>query len=209
MHLNKEVILEMNRLKRLNIINSVTGIKPANLIGTISNNGLTNLAVFSSLVHLGSNPALLGFVSRPNEEVRRHTYENIIENGCYTINHIHQSFVKQAHFTSAKFPKEVSEFDKCELTPEYLADFKAPFVKESQLKIGMKFLEAIPIKRNKTILIIGEIQHLFLPDSCLSEEGYIDLEGINDVGISGLNTYYSLEKIAEFPYARPNELPDF
>ena len=32
---------------------------------------------------------------------------------------------------------------------------------------------------------------------------------LDDVGIGGLNTYYNLKRIAQFPYARVNELPDF
>ena len=65
MQYTKEDIAALDRISRLKIINSVTGVKPANLIGTINKRGITNLAVFSSVVHLGSNPALLGLISRP------------------------------------------------------------------------------------------------------------------------------------------------
>lgn len=209
MHWTKQELEGVEKIRRLNIINSITGIKPANLIGTVSDAGELNLAIFSSIVHLGSNPALLGFVSRPSEEVPRHTLENIQQNGSYTINHVHESFVEKAHYTSAKFTRETSEFEQCKLTPEFLPAFKAPFVKESQIRMGMKFLEAIPININKTILIIGEIQHLIVPDEVLSEEGYVDLADANSIGISGLNTYYSFKKIGTFSYARTQELPEF
>lgn len=209
MHLTKEDIENTERVRRLNIINSVSGIKPANLIATISNSNEPNVAIFSSVVHLGSNPALLGFIMRPKGEVRRHTYENICDNGFYTINHIHHSFVEQAHYTSAKFAKNESEFEKCHLTEEYLFDFKAPFVKESQLKLGMKFVQEVPIQVNGTTLIIGEIVHLIAPDEVVNEQGYIDLASLGDVGISGLNSYYTLEKNAQHPYARVSNLPDF
>lgn len=209
MRITNDEILSMPRLRRLNIINSVSGIKPANLIGTISDEGVTNLAVFSSIVHIGSNPPLLAFIMRPSKEVRRHTYENILANGYYTINHIHESFIQKAHYTAAKFPPEVSEFEKCELQEEYLHDFKAPFVAESQLKMGMKHVESIPIPINGTVMVIGEIQELILPKESMNEEGHINLSSINDVGISGLNTYYSLTKMEEFPFARPTELPNF
>ena len=139
----------------------------------------------------------------------RHTFQNIKTNRYYTINHVHQSFVEKAHFTSAKFDQQTSEFEKCQLTEEYLFDFKAPFVKESQLKLGMHFLEAIPIHLNNTVLVIGEILHLIIPDECIGERGHLDLSNINDVGISGVNSYYSLQKIAQFPFARPEELPIF
>ena len=207
MHLDKSAIDALNKVQRLNIINSITGIKPANLIGTINSSQKTNLAIFSSIVHLGSNPALIGFILRPTGEVRRDTHENILENGYYTINHIHENFIENAHYTSAKFERAVSEFDSCGLTEEYLFDFEAPFVKESKVKIGMNFVEEIPIKTNNTSLIVGEIVHLQIPDAAMSKSGYIDLGKLDDVGISGLNSYYSLEKIAQFPYARVDEIP--
>ncbi len=209
MHLTKDDLYQLERRKKLNIINSITGIKPANLIGTVSEDNIPNLAIFSSIVHLGSNPALLGFIVRPTGEVPRNTYENILANGLYTINHVRESFVKNAHYTSAKFDREVSEFDACGLTDEYLSDFKAPFVKESTIKIGMKYCESIPIERNGTILVIGEVEHIILPDEAVNEKGYIDLEQAETAGISGLNSYYSVEKIASFPYVRVEEVPEF
>ena len=95
----KKDIAELGRVPKLKLINSITGIKPANLIGTINEQGNSNLAVFSSIVHLGSNPALLGFISRPHKAAFGHTVRNIEGNGYYTINHIHPKIVKQACFT--------------------------------------------------------------------------------------------------------------
>jgi flavin reductase (DIM6/NTAB) family NADH-FMN oxidoreductase RutF len=209
MHLTKEQIQETARIKRLNLINSITGVKPANLIASISKDGDSNLAIFSSLVHLGSNPALLGFVLRPQHEVRRDTYDNILATGYYTINHIHPDFIANAHYTSAKFSKQDSEFEKCQLTDEYLYDFSVPFVKESRVKIGMKLEDMLPIKMNKCVMVIGSIQHLWIDDVAVEEDGQVNLELLNDVGIGGLNSYYKLERIGQFPYARVNELPDF
>jgi len=203
-----EQIKKLDKITRLKIINSVTGIKPGNLIGTIDNKGQTNLAIFSSVVHLGSNPPLLGFISRPKGKEFGHTYRNIQENGQYTINHIHPEFIKNAHYTSAKFHLDVSEFNRCNLSEEYIKDFIAPFVKESTFKIGMRFVEAIDIKINNTVLVVGKIEHLILPDTSLIA-GDVDLEAANSVGISGLNSYYSLKKIGNFPYVRVNEVPEF
>ena len=93
MHLSKQDILNTSRINRLNLVNSITGIKPANLIGTISKDGNSNLAIFSSIFHLGSNPALIGFISRPDKKSRRDTLNNILETKYYTINHIHQDFI--------------------------------------------------------------------------------------------------------------------
>ena len=209
MQLRNTQILELDRIFRLNLINSVSGVKPANLIGTISSLGQTNLAIFSSVIHLGSDPALLGLMVRPSGDVRRHTYENIVETGSYTINHVSSSFVEMAHYTSAKFPKDISEFDACGFGEEYVTGVEAPFVRESHIRLGMRFEEEIPIRRNGTSMIIGSIELAIVPDDIQKNDGHLDLERSSGVGISGLNSYYRLEKIAQFPYARPDELPEF
>ena len=209
MHYTKKDIENMDRIQRIKYINSVSGIKPANLIGSIAEEGQTNLAIFSSVFHLGSDPALLGFITRPTGEVPRHTYENILQNEQYTINHVPTDFAKNAHYTSAKLERDHSEFEACGFTPELIGDFKAPFVKESSLKMGMRLKQTIDISMNGTILVIGEIEHLIMPAAAIDTEDDVNLANINGTGISGLNTYYSLQKINRYPYARANEIPDF
>ena len=206
--LSKKEIEDLPKVKRLNIINSITGIKPGNLIGTINNKKITNLAVFSSIVHLGSHPALIGFILRPSVNVRRHTYENIKNTGYYTINHIPNKLTLNSHYTSAKFKPEESEFEKCNFNEEYKSEFIAPYVKESYLQIGMKFQEEIPVKTNNTTMIVGSVEQLHISKNSINNDGYIDLEKLNSTGIGGLNSYYSLTKIGTYPYARTSELPD-
>lgn len=209
MNLTKSDIENTERKRRLNLINSVTGIKPANLIGSISDSGQMNLTVISSVVHLGSNPALIGFISRPVGEVPRHTYENIKQNGFYTINAIPAGMVEKAHYTSAKYEREVNEFERCRIKPEFIDGFKAPFVADSPIKLGMKLAQQIPIDLNGTILIIGSVERLIISDEIVNEKGYVDLQAGNIAGIGGLNTYYKFEQIGQFPYARAEEAPEF
>ena len=209
MYISKADLDSFDRVKRLNIVNSLSGVKPGNLIGTQSKEGNTNLAIFSSVVHIGSNPPLLGMFCRPDADVRRDTLENIQATGFYTINHVNDAIIQKAHYTSAKFEKDVSEFEKCKLMPEWKNDFPAPFVQESKLKIALQHKESIPITLNDTLLIIGEIQHIYVEDAAIQDDGQIDLAALQTTGISGLNRYYKLTLLDEFPYARVRELPDF
>ena len=204
MYLSKADIQSMQKVERLNLINSLSGIKPANLIGTIDQEGKENLAIFSSVVHLGSNPALFGFILRPQGDVRRHTHENIISTGVYTINFVTTDFIQNAHYTSAKFDASINEFVKSRLTPSYIDDYDAPFVEESPIKMGLKFVEEIPIKSNGTTLMVGQVEHIIMPDETMKDNGHIDLGELDVAGISGLNTYYSLTKKDRFPYVRKN-----
>ena len=87
MHFTRDQINDLGKIKKINLINSCSGYKSANLIGTISKEGITNVAVFSSVTHLGSNPPTLGFILRPTT-VPRDTYKNIIDTKEFTVNHI-------------------------------------------------------------------------------------------------------------------------
>jgi flavin reductase (DIM6/NTAB) family NADH-FMN oxidoreductase RutF len=208
MYFSNEDIKNLPRIKRLNLINSVTGVKPANLIGTRSKEN-SNLAIISSIVHMSTNPPLLSFMLRPDHKVRRHTYENIKSEGFFTINSITDSFIEQAHYTSAKFDRKVSEFKECNLTEEYLSDFTSPFVKESSLKLGMSYVESVFIKSSNTVMVVGKIEHIYISEYAINKDGLVDLEVLKTVGISGLNSYYKLKKLADFPYARVEDVPDF
>lgn len=79
MKLYVQDIESMDKRYRTNFVNSLPGFKSANLIGTISHSGIPNLAIFSSVIHVGASPALMGMLFRP-VSVPRHTYQNIKHN---------------------------------------------------------------------------------------------------------------------------------
>jgi len=207
-HLTSQNIKSYERFYRANLINSVTGYKPVMLIGTQSISGHQNLALFSSVFHLGADPALVGFIQRPVGQ-SGDTFRNISETKEYTINHVHEHFLEQAHFTSARFAPQVSEFLACKFTPQYIRGFAAPFVEESNVKIGLELIEIIPVTHNNTQLVIGQIKHILLEPNCLEDNGNINLHKAGDVCVSGLENYHRVEFIQSFPYAKVENLPVF
>jgi flavin reductase (DIM6/NTAB) family NADH-FMN oxidoreductase RutF len=200
--LSNAQIMDMEQRKRAQLINSISGFRSVALIGSIDTQGQTNLAIFSSIVHLGSNPPLLSFIMRP-DSVERHTLSNIMETGCYTINHINSSMYEKAHQTSARYPKNVSEFDAAQLTPQFKDGFMAPFVKESHIQIGMEFKERIDISINQTSMIIGEIKFVHYPANCLLEDGFIDIEKAGTITSAGLDSYHTTQLLQRLQYAKP------
>jgi flavin reductase (DIM6/NTAB) family NADH-FMN oxidoreductase RutF len=196
-------IQSWERFYRANFINSLTGFKSVSLIGTINQKGQTNLAVFSSIVHIGSDPALVGFINRPIQAAP-HTLSNIQSSKIYTINHIHPSFLERAHQTSAKYPEDVSEFDEVGLTQEFLEGMAAPFVKESKVKYALTLEEVIPIKLNNTFLVIGKIQNVKLEEDIVSADGFLKLDQASSLCSNGIDGYYSTALIGRYEYAKPN-----
>ncbi|WP_047545601.1 flavin reductase family protein [Psychroserpens sp. Hel_I_66] len=201
-YISNEDLDTFDHLYRINLINSCSGYKSANLLGTKSKGGVENVAVFSSVTHMGSNPAMLGFFCRPTT-VTRNTYDNIKNTGFYTINHIDESILEDAHHTSAKYDSHISEFDKTQLISEYKNDFFAPFVKSAPLKMAMQFVEQYHIKANDTILVIGKIVGIYIEDELLEDDGFVNLVKGNVATINGLDGYAIPKSNTRFEYQRP------
>jgi flavin reductase (DIM6/NTAB) family NADH-FMN oxidoreductase RutF len=119
------------------------------------------------------------------------------------MNHLNESIYKQAHQTSARYPKEISEFDATGLTVEYKNEFKAPYVGESTIQLGIEFKEHINLTINNTIMIIGEIKEIYFPTACLQADGYLDIEKAGTIACTGLDSYHSTNRLERLPYAKP------
>ena len=201
-----DAIQSMPQRFRANFINSLSGFKSANLIGTISKEGQTNLAIISSAFHIGAEPAMMGFISRPHS-VDRHTLENVINVGYYTLNHVTTSIIEPAHQTSARYPKEVSEFAATGLSELWVDGYAAPFVKESSVRVGLEYKEHHTLLNN-TVMVIGSILHVEVPDNSIHEDGLVDMSITETVAVSGLDTYHSPKKVTRLAYAKPNTAPE-
>lgn len=197
-----DVWTKWDRFYRANFLNSLSGFKSASLIGTISESGIPNLAIFSNIVHLGADPALIGFVNRPLAAAPD-TIRNIQQTGYYTINHIHEAIFRQAHQTSAKYPADTDEFLATGLTAQYRAGIKAPFVQESRVQYCLSLKEIIPIQLNNTFFVIGAVEQVFVDDSFIASDGFIDLHKAGSLTSCGLDAYYSAQPLERLAYAKP------
>lgn len=194
-------ITTMPQRYRANFINSLSGFKSAALLGTTDGKS-HNLAIVSSVVHVGANPPLIGMIMRPHT-VQRDSLNNIKQQGVYTLNHVHTQWVDKAHQTSARYQPQESEFEKVGLTPWFSDNFNAPYVAESHIKIGLKVEQHFTLC-NQTEMVIGAIKEVHLNKAMMSEDGYADIERAGSACISGLDSYHSTHRIAQFSYAKPD-----
>lgn len=203
-HFDASDLEDMDNRFRVNLINSCTGYKSANLIATKSITGKTNVAIFSSVTHIGSNPPMLGFILRPTS-VPRNTFTNLKATGVFTVNHIQKEFIARAHQTSAKYDEGVSEFIKTGLEEEYHDAFYAPFVKDSPIKLGCRYLNEYHIKENDTIMVIAVIEHIYYDRDIQMPDGWLQLDKAGVVAVNGLDAYASPQLLDRFHYARPDK----
>jgi flavin reductase (DIM6/NTAB) family NADH-FMN oxidoreductase RutF len=201
MRLDRQELEGLDKQYRVALINSISGLRPAVLVGTAGPDGQTNLAIFNSLVHIGASPPLLGLVFRP-DSVERHTLSNLRATGSYTINHVCEPFLKAAHQTSARYPGDVSEFTAVGLTEHWEDDVQAPFVAEAHVRMALELREELPVQANGTYLVVGEILSIDVPDEAVRASGIFDPATAGSLAVAGLNAYFRAEPIAELPYAK-------
>ncbi|MFK8056684.1 MAG: flavin reductase family protein [Saprospiraceae bacterium] len=181
--------------------NQLEGLRSPVLVGTQSKEGIHNLAVFSSITHVGARPPLVGMVFRPLT-VERDTYENMKATGFYTINHIPSSTLAAAHQTSASYPSETSEFEAVGLTPLASSE-AAPYVKEASISMLLEFKEEHFIAANDTIFVVGAVKELRLPALAEFGKDTVDWKALEGLVVSGLYDYHEVEHFKKLGYAKP------
>ncbi|RWY54013.1 flavin reductase family protein [Mucilaginibacter gilvus] len=199
-------IAEMEKQYRISLINGLVGYKALNLLGTASTDGITNLCIISSAFHLGANPPLLGIVIRPERE-HNDTLGNIKTTGEYTLNNVLPEWYKQAHQTSASYPSGVSEFDQCGFKKYYTNGFKAPFVEQSTIRIGLELKEMINMEINGTTIVVGEIVQILVNDLIIADDGTVDHTKAGTMTVAGLDSYFLSQAFGRLSYAKPGTEP--
>lgn len=191
---------------RARLVNSLSGFKSANLVGTADAEGQPACCIVSSVVHLGSNPALLGVVFRPPGD-DAHNYHNLASSGHFTLSHVTAPIHEQAHQTSARYATEVSEFEEVGLTPHWHGEgagrFPAPAVAESPVRIGLTVEEDMQLP-NRCRFVIGAVQWVDFPSDLQAGDGFLDLAAVDTVAIGGLDAYHTAERMARLSYAKPD-----
>ncbi|SEG00406.1 flavin reductase family protein [Algoriphagus boritolerans] len=203
--ISSEEIMSSDSFYRRNLINCLSGYKSLNLIGTQDSAGITNLALFSQVFHIGANPPMVGILFRPNTVIR-HTLDNIMETGFFTMNHVTSEFYKEAHWTSARW--EESEFEATGIAPEFLDGFKAPFVRDSPVRLACSLLETQTLKVNQTILLIGSIDSIYIDERGLRADGSLDLGSLGTVTVAGLDDYFVGKRLGRLSYAKSDKMPE-
>ncbi len=206
MNITSEQIDQLDKHFRVSLINSLLGYRSLNLLGTASTDGITNLCIVSSAFHLGASPPLLGLVIRPERE-HNDTLRNIKSTGAFTLNNVLPEWYPQAHQTSASYPSGVSEFDRCGFKKHYVKGFKAPFVAQSTIRIGLEIREVMEMEINNTTIIIGEIVHILAADGLISEDGTVDHQKAETMTVAGLDSYFLPQFVGRLGYAKPGVEP--
>ncbi|KUK99378.1 MAG: Flavin reductase domain protein FMN-binding protein [Parcubacteria bacterium 32_520] len=147
---------------------------PVYLISTISKNGIKNIAPYGMVMPVSYNPPIYAIGSDKD----RDTYRNIVETGEFVLNVPSTLMLKKVNLTGVKFPAEIDEFEKVELTPIPACQVKPPLIAECRSHFECKLLNIYEITETRVIIVGGVVaisinQDLFLKNFA-RQKGQLD-----------------------------------
>lgn len=162
--------------------------RPIGWIGTISADGIPNLAPFSFFNAVSGNPPT--FVFSPGRSSRRDTLANVREVGEFTINVVSIEVIEAMNVSSASFDPDVDEFEACGLTAVPSSSIRAPMVGESKANIECVVVDILDIGNPErgNALVIGEAVEFHVAEQLL-DGTRVDQEELHAVGRHAGNAY--------------------
>lgn len=197
--------LNVPEIQRL--LQSVIAPRPICFAGTISSNGVPNLAPFSFFNLFSSNPPILVFSpalsGRTGEP--KDTLLNVKEVPEVTVNVVTYPMVHGVSLASSPYPRFTNEFIKAGFTPLPSEKIRPPRVKESPVQLECKVNQIIPLGNQGGAgnLIIAEIILIHLNESIMDENNKINPTSLELVARLGDNWYLKVTKDCLFEIEKP------
>jgi len=104
---------------------------------------------FKQVFHIGDAPAISRRSSHPHTS-SRHTFDNILNKGFLTINHICENILPAAHQSSARYCDTQSEFDSTGLQLRQKAKISLGYRVNAFIKIELSTVADVTLRNRMT-----------------------------------------------------------
>lgn len=141
--------------------------RPIGWIGSLSSEGVPNLAPYSFFNAVSGQPPT--FVFSPGRGSRKDTLANVRAVGEFTINIVTEEVAEAMNATAATFEHDVDEFEACGLTAVPSSTIRPPMVGECKANIECVVTQIVDIGHveHGNGLVIGEAVEIHVADHLL------------------------------------------
>lgn len=191
-----KITYEVDALEAVEAYKLGTGLivpRPIGWIGTVSKDGVRNLAPYSFFNVVAMHPPT--FVVAPLTVGRRDTLTNIEETGVFSVNVVTEETVEAMNATAASVEASEDEFELNSLTPVVSETSIAPMVGEAVANFECTMTQMVPVgtptdgKPGIGMLIIGEASRIHVAERVVDDNFHIDQEELRAVGRHVGNAY--------------------
>lgn len=160
---------------------------PVFIVGTYDDAGKPNIMAAAWAGICCSQPPCVAVSLRK----ATYSYHNIVARKAYTVSFPSETFVQEADYVGLVSGRDVSKFDKLNLTPVRSTLVDAPYVAEFPLILECRLLHTIEIGLHTQF--IGEVLDVKADESVLDERGQPHIERVRPIIFAtGPRAYYGV-----------------
>ncbi|MCW3806808.1 flavin reductase [Plebeiibacterium marinum] len=167
--------------------------KPALVIGSYSKEGKPDIMTAAWTGIANSDPLSISVSIRES----RMTYENILANGCFTVNVPSERFVVETDYVGNISGRDEDKFKKLGLTPVKGDHVNAPYIGEFPIVIECEVTDTFHLGSH--VQFIGKVVDTKVDVQFLDENEDVDIEKLKPV-IFEKNFYYGYGKRLAKPF---------
>jgi flavin reductase (DIM6/NTAB) family NADH-FMN oxidoreductase RutF len=166
--------------------------RPIGWVSTLSPAGVPNLAPFSFFNGVGAHPPTVVFsVVNRRDGSKKDTLLNVEANGEFVVNIASYDLREAVNGSSVELPYEVSEFERCGLTPAPSLRVRPPRVREAKAHMECVVHQIVVVGEGPLAasLVIGRILLIHVDDAVLDAEGRVAPAALDTIGRMGGDSY--------------------
>ena len=183
---------ELSPRKMYRLLIGLVTPRPIAWVGTISPQGIPNLAPFSFFNGVAASPPTLVFsVSTRRDGSHKDTLRNIRDIPEFTVSTVSYAQAEQMNATAAELPYEESEFSYAHIEPIPSERIRPPRVSLAKVSMECVLHQLVPVGDGplSATLVIGRIVLLHLENGVLDLQGEPDPQVLDHIGRLGGDSY--------------------
>ncbi len=172
--------------------------RPIGWIGSVSPDGVHNLAPYSFFNAVSGNPPMVVFSSGYGDGVRKDTADNVKSTGEFTVNIVSDTTVEAMNATSASLSADADEFAHAGLTPLDSSLIAPKRVGEAKAQLECRLVNDMHIGADGggNWLFVGEVV-AFWVDTDVLDGTRVDQAKLAAIGRHAGNFYSTTENLFE------------
>ena len=177
------------------IIKSAVSPRPIAWISTRSEDGVDNLAPFSSYNYVSSSQPVVLFNSpREANGGLKDTPRNALETGEFAVNVVTEPLLEVMDHTSASVPSDESEFDLAGVERAECREIAPSRVADAVVTMECTLYDSMEV--HDRLMVLGDVRYYHVDESVLTD-GEVDMNRMDTVGRLG-GPYYTVSDPVEF-----------
>jgi flavin reductase (DIM6/NTAB) family NADH-FMN oxidoreductase RutF len=174
-------VAELTPKEAYRILEAVVVPRPIAFITTVSPDGIINATPHSFFNVVNDDPPMVAFSAGSPELGKASTVQNIEITNEFVVNAVTEKILDAVVKAGVEYPRKISELDVTKLKTAKSQLVHPPRIAESPVSLECRLWRQIPLKKDGSVLTIGEVVLVHVADALLTR-GKPDVTKLDAIG---------------------------